>query len=227
MKIQRLSTNSPIDKILDGGIEFSSVTNFYGPPGSGKTNIALSTLLSVKNKKIIFMDTEGSFSFERLAQITKKEETFENVLRRIILLEPRNWQEQSEMIKNLEKIVEDEEIGLIVIDSIVALYRIEINQKNFSDINRELASQYSTLSRISREKNIPILVTNQIYLSGEDVELTSKTIARYWSKTLIELKKTDRPNHRLAILRKHRSLPEGQTIEFVIVRDGLKPVGIF
>ena len=36
-----IPTNSSLDKLLGGGIEKGSITQFYGPPGSGKTNISL------------------------------------------------------------------------------------------------------------------------------------------------------------------------------------------
>ena len=39
-----IPTNSSLDKLLGGGIEKGCITQFYGPTGSGKTNIALKIL---------------------------------------------------------------------------------------------------------------------------------------------------------------------------------------
>lgn len=41
----RIVTNSPIDNIIGGGVEKGCVTQFYGPPGSGKTNVVLQLLV--------------------------------------------------------------------------------------------------------------------------------------------------------------------------------------
>ncbi len=225
----RLSTNSPLDKLLNGGIESDAITNVYGPAGSGKTNIALTTLISCcETKKAIYIDTEGSFSLERFQQLGGDESHMKN----IIFIEPGTWKEQHEKILKLEKIAGND-IGLIVVDSLVALYRLELGEENFHVINKQLATQYSVLSRISRQHKIPVLVTNQVYNykddGGERVELTSRAIAKYWSKALIELKKIDKPNCRVAIVRKHRSLPEGKSIEFEITESRLKEIklGIF
>jgi len=219
MEIKKLSTNSPIDKLLEGGLEFGAVTNIYGPPGSGKTNIAISSAMCCKGK-IIYIDTEGSFSLDRFRQMGGDEKKLKNIM----LIEPHSWQEQLVTVENLEKVFQKESIELVIIDSLVALYRLELSQENFPQINRQLATQYSVLSRISREHKLPILVTNQVYSQGDEVEVSSKSIARYWSKCLIELKRTDKDNHRLAILRKHRSLPEGRKVEFEITQKGLKEV---
>jgi DNA repair protein RadB len=161
---------------------------------------------------------------ERFKQIGGTEKNLKNIK----FLEIHGWKEQDEKISRLEKII-NKNVGLIVIDSIVALYRLELDQENFQKVNRQLATQYSVLSRISRKYNIPVLVTNQVYGSGEEIELTSKAIAKYWSKVLVELKKTEKENHRIAILRKHRSMPEGKKIEFEIVENGIKEVkfGLF
>jgi len=215
--MERLSTNSPVDKILDGGLEKGAVTNVFGPPGAGKTNIALSTTLNCENK-VIYIDTEGSFSLERFRQMGGDEKKLKTVL----LIEPESWQEQHKEIGRLERILTKERIDLIVVDSLVALYRLEMNNKNFKEVNRQLATQYSVLSRLARKYNIPVLVTNQIYSRGEEVELTSRMVARYWSKCLLELKRGDRANQRVAILRKHRSLPENKRVEFEITEKGLK-----
>lgn len=217
MEIKRLSTNSPLDKLLNGGLEYGTITNIYGPPGSGKTNVGLSTLMNCKNK-IIYIDTEGSFSLERFKQLGGNDKKLKNV----ILIEPHTWSEQHAKILNLEKILKREKIDLVIVDSLVALYRLELTQENFSLINRQLATQYSILSKIARTYEIPVLVTNQIYGKGDEVELSSRYVGRFWSKCLIELKRSEKENQRIAILRKHRSLPEGKKIEFIITENGLK-----
>lgn len=220
----KMKTNTPIDKMLDGGLEEDAITNVYGPPGVGKTNIALAAALScIKTKKVAYMDTEGSFSTERFRQMGGTEKDMKNV----IMLNAHTWEEQNKMMEDIESMAEKEKIGLIVIDSMVALYRLELDDKNFPAVNKQLATQYSILSKIVRKHKIPVLVTNQVYSKGDQVELTSRTIARYWSKTLIELKKTEKESQRMAILRKHRSLPEGKYVEFEIVQEGLKQVGKF
>ncbi|MEM7816556.1 MAG: DNA repair and recombination protein RadB [Candidatus Aenigmatarchaeota archaeon] len=221
---QKLPTKSPLDKLLDGGIEKDTITNVYGEPGSGKTNIAMLCTISCieQEKKALFIDTEGGFSFDRFKQLTK--ENFSEYIKNIIFIMPKTWEEQIKCIENLEKILEQEDIGLIIIDSIVSLYRLEISEENFQKVNRELSRQYAILSNISRSRNIPTLVTNQIYSVSGKIELTSRLIGKYWSKALIKLEKLDSPNHRLATIIKHRSLPEGEKIEFEITKDGLKEV---
>ncbi len=149
-------------------------------------------------------------------------------MKSIMMFSVHEWKEQHKKILELEKLVEKEkDIGIIIVDSLVALYRLELDEKNFQEINKQLATQYSVFSKIVRKFNIPVLVTNQVYSKGDEIELTSRTIARYWSKTLVELKKLERDNTRVAVLRKHRSLPEGRSIEFEITKDGFKQVGKF
>ena len=36
-----IPTSSSLDELLGGGIEKGAITQFYGPPGCGKTNIVL------------------------------------------------------------------------------------------------------------------------------------------------------------------------------------------
>lgn len=219
--MDRLATNTPLDKLLNGGIENDVITNIYGPAGSGKTNIALSAAIAC-SRKVVYIDTEGSFSLERFRQLGG-----EKKLGNILLIGVHTWDEQHKAVLKLEKTVEKDSFGLVVVDSLVNLYRLELTPETFQQINRQLATQYSVLSKITRKYGIPVLVTNQVYSRGEETELTSRMIARYWSKALVELKRTDRENCRLAVLRKHRSLPEGKKIEFEITEKGLKQIGVF
>jgi len=222
--MDRLETRTPIDKILGSGLENDAITNIYGPPGSGKTNIALCAMLSaLDHGKVAYIDTEGSFSQERFHQIGGTQKDMKNVL----LFEVHDWDAQHIAIQELEKIVEKEKISLVIVDSLVALYRLVLEESNFPQVNKQLATQYSVLSKISRSKKIPILVTNQVYTKDDKVEISSRTIARYWSKTLIELKRLEKDGHRVAIVRKHRSVPEGRSVEFKIVEKGLEEIGKF
>jgi DNA repair protein RadB len=145
-------------------------------------------------------------------------------MKQIILIEPDTWKKQTDTVLRLDRFLSKEKVDLIVIDSMVSLYRLELDQQNFQSVNRELALQYSVLSNFARKYKIPILVTSQVYNVGEEVEITSKTIARYWSKCLIEIAKGERENQRIATLRKHRSMPEGKKVMFEITQTGFKEI---
>src|SRR3989304_1418506 len=121
----RLATNTPLDKLLDGGIETDAITNIYGPPGSGKTNIMLSTTLSCirSGKKVVYMDTEGSFSFDRFEQMGGTEKD----LKSIVFVNVHEWDEQHRDVQKIDKVIDG--VGLVIIDSMVALYRLLLGEK--------------------------------------------------------------------------------------------------
>lgn len=213
-----------IDKLLDGGIESGCITNFYGPSASGKSNIAFVATASAlaAGKKVLFVDTEGGFSLERLNQVCNG--TSPLISEKIILLEPKDWEEQKQAIKKIEALKDG--VGLIVVDSITALWRLAVNDNNAQTVNNELASQLSVLSKTARERNIPVLITNQVYtdIDSGKIELSSRSIVKWWSKNLVELMHAGRSGCRIAIIKRARSLPEDKRIEFEICNEGLKEV---
>lgn len=222
----RFSISPPIDKLLDGGIETGCITNFYGAAASGKTNVANCAVVSIINsgKKVVYVDTEGGFSADRIEQISKGSN--KKYTDKIILLEPKTWQEQCEAIKKVGKIIEKENVGLIVVDSVAALWRLNVDDKNFLQAGRELATQLSILSKYSREKNIPVIITNQVYADIETgkLEMSGRNIVKWWSKNIVELSHAGRTACRIARIVRSRSQPEDKQIEFEIVNNGLKEV---
>ena len=224
MFMVKIQTGSRIlDELLEGGYETDIVTTIFGPAGSGKTNICIvSALKEVKEgKKVIYIDSEGGFSVERLKQLTPD---YKEVLDNILFLKPATFDEQKSSFEQLKNIV-NENIGLIVIDSIVMLYRLEIAKTDdIYNINRQLGQQLGFLTEIARKQNIPILVTNQVYADFENkekVNMVGGDILKYGSKCIIELQKGHK-SLRKAVLRKHRHLPEGNEVLFKIENDGLK-----
>ncbi len=68
--MEYLPTDSPLDVLLDGGLECDAITLVFGEGGSGKTNLALQCAREVarRGKRIAYVDTEGVSSV-RLRQI--------------------------------------------------------------------------------------------------------------------------------------------------------------
>lgn len=219
----RVPTGSKIlDKMLEGGYEKDVITTIYGPAGSGKTVLAMlcSINMARTGKKIIYIDTENSFSVERLKQIAPD---YKKILDNIVFLKPVSFEEQKKSFEKLKDLVNDK-IGLIVVDTIAMLYRLELGQnEEVYEVNRMLGKQISYLSEISRKKNIPVLITNQVYSNFEEkgkVNIVGGDILKYGSKCLIELQITPQNNRRV-ILKKHRSIAQEKSIYLKIVQTGI------
>ena len=223
----RIPTGSKIlDAMLEGGYEKDAITTIYGPAGAGKTVLCLLAAMTMvrNNKKVIYVDTEGGFSVERLKQISQSiNQDYKKLLDNMTFLKPTIFEEQKKSFEKLKEIVNDK-IGLIIVDTIAMLYRIEMGKsEEVQDVNRELANQISYLTEITRKKNIPILITNQVYADFEEkgkVNIVGGDILKYGSKCLIELQITQSGN-RKAIVRKHRSLKSEREIIFKIVEGGI------
>jgi len=213
-----------LDLLLKGGYDQDVITTIYGPSGCGKTNLCLVAAVKVveSGKKAIFIDTEGGICVERIKQLTKKHE---DVLKNIIFFNPVNFIEQNEIFETLRGMV-NESIGMIVIDSISMLYRLELGKSTeVYDVNAALGRQIAYLVEIARRKKIPVLITNQVYSdfdNRDQVKMVGGDLLKYGSKCLIEVKAF--ANCRGLILRKHRSLPEGLEAKFKIIGDGIEEV---
>jgi len=229
-----------LNKFLFGGYEKDIITTLYGPGGSGKTNLCILVAVSQakKGNKVVYIDTEGGFSIERVRQILGDKEPLEEVLKNIMILKPTSFKEQEESFEQLLKFVNKEGVSLIIIDSIAMLYRLELGDaiktdeiEEIREVNRNLANQLRVLNEISRKQNIPVIITNQVYSQfvrdgNQNMEkqysMVGGDLLKYWSKCIIEVQN----NHgrRTLKLRKHRSLPEKE-LDFEIVNEGIRKKG--
>ena len=61
-----------LDNLLDGGIEAGVITQVYGSPGSGKTQLCHTLSVVMRsNYRVIYIDSEGRFRPERIKEIIK------------------------------------------------------------------------------------------------------------------------------------------------------------
>lgn len=213
-----------LDKFLEGGYDADVVTTIYGPSGAGKTNLCLLMAVSVaqKGKTVLFLDTEGGIAVERIKQIA---ENFEEVLGRMMFLNPMTFEEQRVAFEQLRDLVTDA-VGLIVVDSISMLYRLELGKSDeVYEINSALGKQIAFLVEMARRRKIPVLLTSQVYADFEQrdkVKIVGGDLLKYGSKCLLEVLKFE--NCHLLVLRKHRSLPEAKELRFKIVQKGIEEV---
>lgn len=183
-----------LNKWLYGGYESDIITVIYGASGCGKTNLCMLACVSQakKGKKVVFIDTEGGFSVERVKQLVNDELDYKKVLENIFLLKPTDFDEQKESFKKLNEYLK-KEVSLIIVDGMTMLYRLDFAAAREKDlesvqkINKELVEQMKILAEIARKKEIPVIVTNQVYKWEDSKKMVGGDIMNYWSKCIMEV----------------------------------------
>jgi len=216
-----------LDNLLGHGLEPRIITQVYGPSASGKTNIAIQCAVRCveTGRKVIYIDTEGGFSAERLDQISRGRG--KEVASKILLFEPITFEEQVEMVKHGITLANNHDIGLIVLDSAVALYRLEEGAtERKKGLGRELGRILAGLAGVARRKNLAVLITNQVYASLEngldDVRPVGGPALEYWSKVIIELRIRGEMGQREGVIVKHMYKPSGWKADLVIGETGFE-----
>lgn len=229
--VKQVSSGSQlIDEFLLGGYESDIITTIFGPAGCGKTTLALlaANACARAGKKAIYVDTEGGFSVERLKQVTSDHK---KVQQSIVFLKPTRFDEQSKAIEKLNQLITPS-IGIVIIDSLSMLYRLERSTEGEESkvFTQQLGTQLRVLSEIARRKNVPVLLTSQVYASFDQpyqraVRIVGGEMVKCASKCLLELQ----PLHgsrRKIILRKHRSIGGEQEVLFDLVQTGIQEVTV-
>lgn len=227
-KVSRVPTGcETLDQLLDGGIETGTITLLYGPPGSGKTNVALSSAVTTaaSGRKVLYIDTEG-ISPGRLQQYIdgREENDVEAIADRIVVRSAHNFDEQISAVKDAQTVKDD--VDLIVIDSLTGFYRLErTSDDRDGDALRSVTRQVTHLLSIARKCDLAVIATNQVFTdpeAGGVRPLGGHTLA-HWAGAVIRLDRF-RGGNRRATLEKHRSLPAGDTAAFRISEHGLLPI---
>lgn len=224
MKTDRISTGSTaFDDLLGGGLERRAITQIYGEPASGKSTLCLMAAVAClrAGNSVVYIDTEG-FSVERFTQIAG--ENAGTLADRLYLFEPLDFSQQGTMIADTEGLLKNGHapVGLLVMDSATALYRTELDLGR--EAIRKLSHHMIRLLGLAKKYDIPVLITNQIYMDVERDRVAGLggTALEHLSKAIVRLEKKD--SVRRAMLRKHRSRPEGLSFDFVITEDGIRTV---
>jgi len=193
----------------------------FGEAGTGKTNICLQVARNsaLQGKKVVYIDTEG-VSLERLKQIAG--DRYEDVMKNVLFFEPHSFEEQEKFVEKAVRLAESSlEVGVIILDSATIHYRLTRNDEE-KGVRKSLAPQLAKLLSAARVKDIPILLTSQVYTDIEKhtFEPLGGHVLLHNAKAIVRLEKVGSSSRR-AIIVKHRHLEEGRRADFKLTKNGL------
>ncbi len=214
-----------LDELLGGGFERGAVTQLYGPPAAGKTNVALSAAVGVATAgdSVLYIDTEG-LSVDRFQQLieTTADEPTEDVAARLIITDALDFDDQQEAVRDAADFAE--RVELIVLDSATGFYRLNrAGDEEGGDSLRAVARQVTELLSLARKHDIAVVITNQVYSDPESdrVKALGGHTLEHWTGVVVRLDRF-RGGNRRATLEKHRAKAAGETATFEITEQGIE-----
>jgi len=237
--VLRLTTGSKaLDKLLDGGLETQTITEFYGEYGSGKSQICHQLCVNVQlppergglNGAALYIDTENTFRTERIVQMARYLGLDpENVVKNIIYAEAYTSDHQMFLLENADEVIKENNVKLVVVDSLTAHFRSEyLGREMLAARQQKLNKHMHKLIRLARAFNAVAVVTNQVMAKpdvffGDAIHPIGGHIVGHTSHTRIYLRRASRGPVRIARLVSSPYLPEGEEI-FKITENGIEDI---
>ena len=238
-KVLRLTSGSKaLDKMIDGGLETQTITEFYGEYGSGKSEICHQLCVNVQlppergglNGAALYVDTENTFRLERIVQMSKHLGLDpEQVVKNIIYAEAYTSDHQMFLLENADEIIKANNIKLLIVDSLTAHFRSEyIGREMLAPRQQKLNKHMHKLIGLARAFNAVAVVTNQVMAKpdqffGDAIHPIGGHIVGHTSHTRIYLRKASHGPIRIARLVSSPYLPEGEEI-LKVTENGIEDV---
>ncbi|MHA1229162.1 MAG: DNA repair and recombination protein RadA [Candidatus Helarchaeota archaeon] len=235
--IIRFTTGSNnLDEILNGGIETRAIYEAFGEFRTGKTQIAHQLCITVQlpidvggiEGAACYIDSEGTFRPERLLQILNRYPQLDpkKALDNVFYCRAYNSDHQQLIVDKLSSLIEEKNIKLIVVDSIISHFRSEyIGRGTLSDRQQKLNRFIHKLLQLSEAHNLAVYITNQVQSSpgvffGDPTVPTGGNVIAHASTYRLYLRKS-KANKRIAKLIDSPCLPEAEAI-FSITENGIE-----
>ncbi|MHA1792981.1 MAG: DNA repair and recombination protein RadA [Promethearchaeota archaeon] len=237
-KIGRIVTGSnALNELLGGGIESGAVTELFGEFRTGKTQIAHQLCVNVQlpadqgglGGKALYVDTEGTFRPERLAQMAlAKGLKVNDVLKNVIYARAYNSEHQVNILKKAREKIEEENIKLIVVDSIIGHFRSEYYGLGSLAPRQQLLNVHlHQIVQLAETYSIAAVITNQVQSKpdvffGDPTRAAGGNIIAHGSTYRLYLRKS-KADTRVAKMIDAPGLPEAEAA-FRITENGIEDV---
>ena len=226
-EMKRITTNSEnVDEVLGGGVETQAITEFYGEYGSAKTQLSHQLAVNVQRTEedgglgrgAIYIDTEDTFTPTRIEQMAEAndmdvDETLEN----IHVARAFNSDHQMLLADEAQDICAQNDIGLIVVDSLTAQFRSDyVGRGELAPRQQKLNKHMNTLLRLANSHNLAVVVTNQVMsnpdqMFGDPTKAIGGHIVAHNSAVRVYLRKSKK-DKRIARLVDSPYMPEGEAV---------------
>ncbi len=231
----KITTGSKnLDTLLGGGIETQAITEVYGQFASGKSQLSFQLAVNVQlpiekgglGKNCLFIDTENTFSPNRIVQIARglKLEP-EKILRNIFVARAYNTEHQVLLVEKAIEEIESKNIGLIIVDSLTSHFRADfVGRGELAPRQQKLNKHLHALQRLADAHNLAVYVTNQVMarpdvLFGDPTAPVGGHVLAHQATYRLYFRK-GREGTKIAKLMDAANLPEGECV-FKITENGI------
>ncbi|CAN9111249.1 unnamed protein product [Alternaria alternata] len=238
-RVIKISTGSKaLDAVLGGGFQTMSISEVFGEFRCGKTQLShtMSVIAQLPKDmggaegKVAYIDTEGTFRPERIAQIAERfgvdPETAQD---NITYARAVNSEHQMELLNKVAEFFVSNEYRLLIIDSIMALFRVDYTGRGELNERQQKLNQFlSKLTHVAEEFNVAVLLTNQVqsdpgasalFASADGRKPIGGHILAHASATRILLRK-GRGEERVAKIQDSPDMPEKEAT-YIITNGGI------
>jgi DNA repair protein RadA len=169
---KRYTTGSKaLDRLLGGGIPEEEMTEFSGEYEAGKTEVCetAAVLASAQGVNVLYLDTEGSFSPRRLAEIAEARGFKpDEILSRIHYGEVYGSEHLIFLIENAHKPIKERNIKMLIVDSLVSPFRAEYPGRELLYIRQPLINRCQRrLINYMRAYKLAVITTEQVMARPE------------------------------------------------------------
>lgn len=225
--VKKLSTGSKAyDDLIGGGYPIGGISEIFSVNGAGKTQSCLtaSVIATLPESEggldgdVIYIDTEGTFRAQRVAQIAEERGyDINSVLKRIHVIRANNSAHQILLVDEMKRIAKDNKVALVVVDSVICHLRSEyIGRGTLSERQQLLAKYLADLHTFAEVNNCALIVTNQVSDSpdaffGPTIRPVGGNILGHSAMMIIQIRK-GKSGKRVISLLKSPYLPNGECV---------------
>jgi RecA/RadA recombinase len=213
----------PIDRLLEGGLHIGEVTSVFGEAATGKSTLAYQSLINIARMglSVVYIDTEHKFIARRIAQIETEIDLFDY----IEVFQPETLTQQMQYLKNLNNKIKKKPFGLLVIDTISNLYRLELTsiEKHIA-LRRLIEQHFARIHGLTRRHSLFTLIISQVRSYRGKISPIGEDCLYAYSRKVLELRKGLINHKRFAILRKGNSSMIDESLPYEITEKGVSPI---
>lgn len=229
-QMYKIGTSSKnLDELLGGGVETGAITEAYGRFGSGKSQLGFQLCINVLKTPsgnnghsvptgVLFIDTEGTFRADRIAQLAEAAElNVDEALKRIFVARAENSDHQILLIEKAHELIEKNNIRLIVVDSLTSHFRADYaGRGSLGDRQQKLNKHIHILLHLAEKYNLAVYITNQVMddpamMFGDPTKPIGGNVLAHASTYRIYLRKS-KEEKRIARLVDSPHLPEAEAV---------------